>query len=90
MGGGRNAGRTGFLVLESVGCEDMSAAREHFVITRKTVSVKTFLYRLDRTHVYILGLTFPCSVRSSAGIRSILKEWTARRKLTSTVQIPSA
>ena len=35
--------------------------------------------------MYIRGLTFPCSVRSSAGIRSILNECVARRKFESTV-----
>lgn len=35
--------------------------------------------------VYIRGLTFPCSVRSSAGIRSILNECVARTKFESTV-----
>lgn len=88
MGGGRCAGRTVFLVLGSVGWEAMIAAREHFVNTVDSGQrlIEPFGSGQRRSCINVQGLTFPCSVRSRAGIRSILKEWTARRKLESTVQ----
>ena len=87
VGGGRCVGRYGWLVLGLIGWLAMMAAREHFVNTAY-VSQGLLSASLEghSEHVgyNIHGLTFPCSVRSSAGIKSILNECVARRKFEST------